>query len=284
MEEYMILDKYKETTIDLYCNGGYSAVGISKLFNVNNKTVMNSLRRWGVEKSDYNLYSKVYIPADALTDLYRSGKTQAEIAAIFNCSRGAVRYRLRKLGIIKNDPNGARFRRKQLPKEMIINLYNSGLSCKEIADKLDVSYSVIYSRLKSWNVKTRNFTESNLVRYERGIVCNISTPRGKGAYYDTPHQGRRWLRSSWETAVADYLNSVGKRWYYEYKCLTLDNGIKYLPDFYLPEENKYIEVKGWKTPESMRKYNLAKNIYNIELWDRVKLFELGIVDKGGYVV
>ena len=279
----MLLDKDRETIIDLYCNGSRSAVGISKLFNVSHKTVANSLKRWGIEKDNYNFYYKVYIPSSVLTDLYNSGKTQAEIAAIFNCTCGTIRRRLRKLSIIRNDSNGALFRKRNLPKNQLIELYENGSSCREIANTFNVSLSVVYNRLKTWNVKLRNFSDCNLVRYQRGVVINESSAYGKGGYHDTPNQGRRWMRSTWEHAVADYLTEQNKSWYYEYKYLLLDNNIKYLPDFYLPGEDKYIEVKGWKNDSSLKKFILASKKYNVELYDEPKLFNLGLINSGGIV-
>ena len=84
------------------------------------------------------------------------------------------------------------------------------------------------------------------------------------------------MRSGWELKVSNYLTENNVNWYYEFSWLKIEEGKYYLPDFYLPDENKYIEVKGWKTDRTMEKYNLAKNIYNIELWDKSKLDEVGI--------
>jgi len=83
------------------------------------------------------------------------------------------------------------------------------------------------------------------------------------------------MRSGWEIKVADYLTNNNYDWYYEHKWLKIGDEY-YIPDFYLPTENKYIEVKGWKTDKTMYKYNKAKAMYNIELWDYHKLIELGI--------
>lgn len=280
----MLLDRHRETIINLYCNGGYSAVGIAKLFNVSHKTVQNSLKAWKIEKDKYNLFSRVYIPKEVLLNLYKSDKTQAEIAAIFSCSTGAVRRRLRQLKIIRNDANGSYFKRKNLPRSEVVRMYNDGFSCREISEILKVSMSVVYSRLKKWNIKLRNFSDCNVVRFERGLVCSRESARGKGSYYDTPHQGKKWLRSTWEIVLADYLSDNNIDWYYEYEWLILDNGIKYLPDFYIPAENKYIEVKGWKNDNSMKKFLLANKKYNIELYDETKLFGLGLLDSGGKIV
>lgn len=74
-----------------------------------------------------------------------------------------------------------------------------------------------------------------------------------------------WFRSAWEANIARYLNMINKRWIYEGLYIALPNGMKYLPDFYLPEENKYIEVKGYFSEKSKEKVNLASNMCNLEL-------------------
>jgi len=61
----------------------------------------------------------------------------------------------------------------------------------------------------------------------------------KQAYY----KGTR-MRSSWEKEVAKKFDSMNIKWVYEPKRFFLD-GCTYLPDFYLPESNNYVEVKGY---------------------------------------
>ena len=51
------------------------------------------------------------------------------------------------------------------------------------------------------------------------------------------------FRSSWEANYARYLNYRGIEWKYEEEYFETLYG-KYTPDFYLPREDKYIEVKG----------------------------------------
>lgn len=64
---------------------------------------------------------------------------------------------------------------------------------------------------------------------------------------------RRWIyrsgerleemMSAWELAYAHALDAVGVVWAYEPKWFHLTNGMRYLPDFYLPERNEWHEVK-----------------------------------------
>jgi len=51
------------------------------------------------------------------------------------------------------------------------------------------------------------------------------------------------FRSSWEVSFAKYLDSHNIPWVYEPKRIPLNNGHSYLPDFYLPDLDLYIEIK-----------------------------------------
>lgn len=53
-----------------------------------------------------------------------------------------------------------------------------------------------------------------------------------------------YLRSTLEFIYASYLDSIDRLWLYEYKTFYLNTGESYKPDFYLPELNKFIEIKG----------------------------------------
>lgn len=50
----------------------------------------------------------------------------------------------------------------------------------------------------------------------------------------------------WELAVARTFDTSGIKWMYERKWFKLRDGVRYLPDFFLPETNEWYEVKaGW---------------------------------------
>ena len=54
------------------------------------------------------------------------------------------------------------------------------------------------------------------------------------------------MMSVWELAVAHTFDARGTKWVYERKWFKLRDGVRYLPDFYLPETNEWYEVKaGW---------------------------------------
>lgn len=59
---------------------------------------------------------------------------------------------------------------------------------------------------------------------------------------ETHYNGYRF-RSRLEARWAVFFDAAGIRYEYEPEGFTLQNGLCYLPDFYLPDENIYVEVK-----------------------------------------
>ena len=72
-----------------------------------------------------------------------------------------------------------------------------------------------------------------------------------------------YFRSAWEANVARLLNYLNVRWEYEKYTFKLvyPNGERhfYTPDFFLPELNLFIEVKGWGSIEN---FTLFKDQYS----------------------
>lgn len=119
----------------------------------------------------------------------------------------------------------------------------------------------------------------------RGVNSNFfgKPPKhGKGNWYKCLDGSEVWLRSSWEYKYAEYLDNNNIRWLYEPKKYKINYNNKigtYCPDFYLIDENKYIEIKGWWRDDAYAKFIAFKEQYKhiiIELFDKAKLKEIGI--------
>lgn len=67
------------------------------------------------------------------------------------------------------------------------------------------------------------------------------------------------MRSAWEVVFADEMDRHGVRWAYEPKRFDL-GWTTYKPDFYLPDHDLYIEVKGWLKESSARKISDFHNL------------------------
>ena len=65
-------------------------------------------------------------------------------------------------------------------------------------------------------------------------------------------------RSFWETYVSKLLLYSAIDFKYEPRRFYLSPTVSYLPDFYLPEYNAYIEVKGWLLEKDKVRISLFK--------------------------
>ncbi len=234
-----------------------------------------------------------------IIDMYMSGAKQIELAKYFNTSQSAISTRLRKWGV--SNPDGNRFKRVDISKEMLYDMYwNKTMHPVAIGRVFGCSIMAIHQKMKLYSIPTRTKSESRQGKlnpiygightkkakekmskaFSNGRKMGYNHHWGKGSYYDTPNQGRKWMRSGWEVKVAGHLTKQDKDWYYEYEWLEIGD-IHYLPDFYLPNENKYIEVKGRKKKEDMEKLELFMSKYKIELWDGEELLKRGIIKNCG---
>lgn len=66
------------------------------------------------------------------------------------------------------------------------------------------------------------------------------------------------LRSNWETYAAKLILYAGFTYEYEHRRYQLGQGISYLPDFYIPELQLYVEVKGILLDKDKVKLSLFK--------------------------
>jgi len=99
---------------------------------------------------------------------------------------------------------------------------------------------------------------------------------GKGSYYDSCLQGKIWLRSTYELAYAKYLDEHKILWMYEMETFDLGD-TTYTPDFFLPQFEKFIEIKGWMRKEYQEKIDKFREQYP---WDLEVLFKEDLVKLG----
>lgn len=78
------------------------------------------------------------------------------------------------------------------------------------------------------------------------------------------------VRSGWEANICRWLSFMGYDFQFESRMFPLSNGKYYIPDFYLPETNTYMELKGREMEKSMNKFFLFQREYpmfNAKLMD-----------------
>ncbi len=238
---------------------------------------------------------------DEIIKMYNDGKRQRDIAEYFEVSISAISTRLNKWGVGNIDGN--RFKRfDNIDKETVERLYwDEQKHPSEIAKLYGCHKQVITNRMKKWGIPSRTKSESRMGKlnpiynvghtaaarkkmsdaFANGRKIGFNCVWGNSEYYDTPNQGTVRMRSSWEVKTADYLTSKNINWYYEYTWIDLEH-TKYLPDFFLPDLDMFIEVKGRKKGTDVEKVVLSNKLgYNVHLWDGEELLKRGIIDNSG---
>lgn len=107
-----------------------------------------------------------------------------------------------------------------------------------------------------------------------GKLINKHAGMGKGTYYKNI-----WMRSSYEIAYAKFLDYSGIKWQYEPKAFDLGNST-YRPDFYIPEWDLYIEIKGYWRDDAKKKYKLFKKLnpkVRINVLNKKDLKSIGVL-------
>lgn len=84
-----------------------------------------------------------------------------------------------------------------------------------------------------------------------------------------------FFRSTWEFKVANFLTNNNIEWFYESKIFEMvidGKETTYTPDFYLPQNNTIIEVKGYWREDAIKKHHIFIKDhscnFNIEVWDK----------------
>ena len=87
------------------------------------------------------------------------------------------------------------------------------------------------------------------------------------------------FRSSWEANFAKWCDGSGIKWEYEPKAFNLGN-TTYRPDFYLPEFDCWIEIKGYWRKDAREKVNKFISLnpsINFKLFEKQELQEIGVI-------
>lgn len=85
------------------------------------------------------------------------------------------------------------------------------------------------------------------------------------------------LKGKWEVIVAKWLDLNNIKWEHETKSFDYEwNGVrKYYPDFYLPDFDLFIEVKGYETERDRCKWKVIPNLVILKL-DEIKKIKTNI--------
>lgn len=70
------------------------------------------------------------------------------------------------------------------------------------------------------------------------------------------HFNNVYFRSTYETRFAKLLTGEKRKWTYEPCRFLLSDGKTYCPDFYLPDCDLYVEIKGWWRDDARQKFDM----------------------------
>ncbi|MFI3242483.1 MAG: helix-turn-helix domain-containing protein [Alphaproteobacteria bacterium] len=129
---FSILDPFIDEIVEMLQNGSKKS-DVAKKYKVSVQTVFNALNRHNISiKTD----NKVERLAENITELFENGLSYKEIAKKLNCSQQAVFLTTKKLKIQRNKEEIVIACKINKQEEKLIELFNKGLSHKEIAKEL----------------------------------------------------------------------------------------------------------------------------------------------------
>lgn len=121
--------------------------------------------------------------------------------------------------------------------------------------------------------------KNNPESYSTNNVCGRSK---RGKYIDS-YNNEVVLHSGWEFLVAEYLDNNNIKWTNiideELLYFWEGNERRYYPDFYLPEYDKYIEVKGYERERDLKKWNIDDLNNRLIL---IKINEVNLIKENRY--
>ena len=107
-------------------------------------------------------------------------------------------------------------------------------------------------RRADWSVKMKEQSRKNIENHPESYSYKNFCGRSKKTLYK-----EQWMHSSWELSFAIWLDENNVKW--TKKVASFDYfwkgaNRKYFPDFYLPDFDKYVEVKGYETDRDIEKW------------------------------
>ena len=132
------------------------------------------------------------------------------------------------------------------------------------------------STIEKENERKQKISESIKKRYENGWMPKAG--RCKKIKYISKIAGEVYLDGTWELKVAEYFDNEKISWVRNtrrFKYVYNNKTRNYTPDFYIITDNKYVEVKGYKTNLDEAKWEQFTE--KLEIWDKKKLKMLNIL-------
>jgi len=147
--------------------------------------------------------------------------------------------------------------------------FKSDLGLDDIAKELKMDRHAISRNFtkffgKEKTIKRNQRVKSCLCSEKAALNYNPKNKYGTVVYYDSLNNGKVRFRSKLEKQFAEFLDRSGVKWVYEHKAFPyIDKKGKrrtYTPDFYFVDEDRYVEIKGYKKNSDKHKVDKLKEI------------------------
>jgi len=189
-------------------------------------------------------------------------KSYEQIEREFNIEKNTICHWMKEFGIKARNCSESHLGKKYNISEDVLRLRGERIS-KALTGKLVGDKNPFYGKhhteeTKQHLSKIPRISGKDHPRY--GKPAYPGSGHGNGAYFTKSNNVIIWLRSSYEILFATELEKQTVAWEYE-KRIELQNDIIWHPDFYLPEYDLYVEVKGYLTDDSKQKMIMFNNKY-----------------------
>lgn len=228
-----------------------------------------------------------------IDDVY--GEWKAVVSNILrgNCHPKRVKENRKKTNLIKYGHENV-FASEKIKKKIInTNLKKYGVEYpqqsekirekvkKRNLDKYGYEYTLQVPFIREQIVKT------NLKKY--GVKCTAQDPTTRMKQAKSANNStvlRHWFsgeeiicQGSYERNAIYYFNNNKIDYNWQVQTFTMPSGKRYTPDCYLPNEDKWIEIKGYFWDDAQEKWEWFHSEYpNSELWNEKKLRNMGIIE------
>jgi hypothetical protein len=171
-------------------------------------------------------------------------------------------------------------------KELNLKGSNQFIKAKKLGLPKPVMSEITKEKISKAN-KGKKYTEEE--RLKMSMVMKLTVLKHPESYTKNNVVGRVKimdykgikLKGTWEVIVAEWLDKNNVKWEYETRSFDYEwDGIKkYYPDFYLPEFNIYIEVKGFETERDRAKWKNIPNliVFKLNEINQIKNNTLGLL-------
>jgi len=245
------------------------------------------------------------IQTEEVVRFYQNGLIGREIAEKLGCSVTLVQRRLTKAGIKMRSSND----RITIPidKHVLEEMYwVKKMHPVAIGKVFGVHKMTVTKKMLEFGIPFRTKSQARIGKFNPlyGVGHSEETKnklsqqfidgRRKVSLqnqYGNPTKYKETVyRSSWEAGVAFYLDTRLISYEYEYRSFPYPAEYgrirSYTPDFYLPNTDTYLEVKGVFREKDLYKVNsvIATQGIKIDFWDGPKLVELGVISPAGKVI